>query len=337
MKDTWNWMQLRAAIERQQTGFLFVIGATGVGKTYAVSEITSSLCMDVFLIDSRNCASAQELRTLLQRQLGSNLLQSIAQEQRRRVVIIDEIDSLYNFDRSVFSVLTEIRNPAFLVICTGHASMDKKIRSVLPDAAIIVFSAPSEQDICIFLRSQFPDASFAAVVKAAEACNGNLAHAIRTMHLDTPTQTDETLEFGRIFNTTDRTYIMKIMSADPWLNPLCFHENVPKDLATRHGTVATKERMYTTILQSLCDWDMMMQHVDDPSIALEVVVSSVLQLQSLQRKKTATAVASKDMKDFTKLFSNLSLQKKNEKTMYSGHRGFPWMYAQIFCDYIKYK
>jgi hypothetical protein len=139
-------------------------------------------------------------------------------------------------------------------------------------------------------------------------------------------------EFEDMFSTTDGQTLRNLLADDPWLHPLRFHENVIKDMTRRVGSQVHKHVVYKNIVERICHWDMFMQHVDDGTLPIEYVIYTIRTLPAL--KKTA---APPSTCEFTKLFSHLSLQKKHEKLLYSDDTGFPWIHAQIFCDYIKYK
>lgn len=340
MNNSWAWKQIRHHISTQDNGFLFIMGASGVGKTYAVNAITAEMGIDVFHVDSHNCINSRDLKTILDRQLSTNLIQAVSGGQpRRRVLFIDELESLYQLDRTIITTLTSYMVPKFLIVCACNITLDRKIRSVFtpPTSTVLLFSAPSESDICLFLKSAFPSKTYQEILDAAEKCYGNLSTAI---HMMTASQKesdkdDVPISFESMFVTKSKDQIHHILSEDPWLSPLRFHENLPKELMKRKGTAIQKEACYKHILNHICNWDLMMQHMDETSVPIEYVIGAIMQIHTLQRKsKTQDDTATSD---FTKLFSNLSLQRKNEKLMYAAGDNFPWKHAQIFYDYIKHK
>lgn len=337
MDEPWSWRQIRSAIEDTASGYLFVLGSTGVGKTYAVTSILSDMMadVDVFVIDSQNCASCKDLHTLLDRQLNTSLVQNLT-GRKRRIIVIDELETLYQLDKSLFTFLSGLQ-PKHLVVCTGHISLDKKLRSSF--SKIIMFSALPEADICLLLKKLYPQAGCDAILEAAETCYGNLSHAIQMIRLGDSDQRvtkkdDATCTFDYVFKSNNIEHVSHIIHEDPWLNPLRYHENLPKELSQRKGTQQDKHAFYTKTLDALCNWDVMMQHSMNADVPIEYILRAILQIHNLQTKKTQTE---RDLTEFTKLFSNLSLQRKTEKLLYSYSGGFPWLHAQIFCDYIKYK
>lgn len=342
MNDTWAWKQLRHHISTKHDGFLFVLGASGVGKTYAVNTIIAEIDMDVFRIDTNNTVSSRDLKTILDRQLSTNLLQAVSGgHPRRRAILIDELESLYQLDRTIITTLSSYSLPKFLIICVCNITLDKKIRSVFSggNTTMLLFAAPSETDICIFLKSTFPSRSHKEILEVAEQCYGNLSTAL---HMITTSQKekdkdDVPVSFDTIFTTQKHDHIYHIVNEDPWLSPLRFHENLPKELMRRKGTALQKEAFYKRILNNLCNWDIMMQRVEDSCIPIDYIIHTIMQIHALEKKTLKANSSDASMSDFTKLFSNLSLQRKNEKAIYAVGDTFPWKHAQIFYDYIKHK
>jgi hypothetical protein len=336
MNNTWSWKQTARTIEATTSGFLFILGPSGVGKTYAVATIAQSLNIDVFWIDSQKCSSSRELKTLLDSQFATNLVQNIAHTSNRRAVIIDELDTLYNIDRTIVSSLSAYTSTASAmpIICIGNIALDKKIRVTFENATFVLYSAPSETDICIFLRSQYPCIGYDKIVEAAENCYGNLTTAIQCITFGKEDKKDTSSTFDYIFTcNAQRDGIAHVMREDPWLMPLRYHENLPKELVHRKGAAATKQKFYQQTLETLCNWDIMMQNIPNQEIPIDYMVQGVMELHTLSYKNRTSCTH-----DFTKLFSHLSLQRKHEKSLYTnGEEGFPWYHAQIFCDYIKHK
>lgn len=326
--EPWIYKQIKEAIDQAHPGMsLCILGPSGVGKTHALKTITKTVDWEVYWIDSIICGGTRDLRDILEKQLGTSLLQKVS-GARKRVIVIDELDTLYQLDRNIFTLLSSVHkhHPNHIVVYVGNSLMDKKIKTSLPGIQTLFFSAFSESDICIILKERFPTCSYKDILFVAENCFGNIAQAIHMIEMNQNNiATDEQVGFDSIFTTTSRDVITRILQEDPWVNPLRYHENVPKLLPAR---IKSRE-VYGKLLEVLCNWDMLMQHTD-PDSAIDYVTTFILQQQYPR-------IPAGDLGNFTKMFSNLSLQKKNEKTLYPrGDQDFPWIQAQIFCDYSKY-
>lgn len=323
-------------IASTSTGFLFVLGCSGVGKTHGVKNATVDA--DVYWIDSQTCTTARDLRTHVERQLSSNLIQNITNTtHRRRIIVIDELETFYQIDRTVFSILATFTPKNILIICIGNIQLEKKIKSTFCSYPIHIYASPSDDQVAAIVLSMYPDTSANEIKDAVENCYGNISFAINSLKIklhgaqrDDPTN----VAFNYVFsaNKPDKESVAKLINEDPWLMPLRYHENLPKELLiNRKGTIASKQVFYRQTLETLCDWDMLMQNAQ-PDIPIDIMVQEIIRLHTSFDKKKRT----NDTNEFTKLFSNLSLQRKNEKSMYKSELGFPWFQAQIFCDNIKY-
>jgi hypothetical protein len=349
----WIWKQLETHIQVDKVSLspescVFVLGASGIGKTFTVGKVCSDV--DVCWIHSHNCSNAKEFHDILEKRLQTNLVQRLTQTSQKRVIVIDELDTLLQLDRNIMTALNDMlekKRSHQPVICIGHHQLEKKIKSTFPKSQVFVCTPPSETEICLWLRKVSDGAcSYETLLQIADACNGNVMYALQLLEMETKTtcgddgskmvgdKMDDNIQFQRLFQNPTRDEAVKILLDDPWLNPLRFHENLPKELTQRKGLMMDKERFYYETLEALCEWDSMMKEGMEPMIAIEHVASMVVQLQRLEKKKRQTDVS---LTDFTKVFSSLSLQKKHEKLMYSTNLEFPWSHAQIFCDYIKYR
>lgn len=328
--NNWIWQDVEKHIT-SGNGILILLGPSGVGKTYNTKAICRQHDIDVFVIDSCNCASGKEMSDLLQKRTTSRIVQALSQSWKRACIIIDELETLLQYDRSIMNDVVQYAKSTVPIICIGHKSLEKKITNTL-SAPLYMCNGLTESDICIWLKLCYTNVPCDKIVVIAEKCEGNM-HYARQLLNDVSQTKDTTYVFHDIYNTTSMDNVRKILHEDPWLHPLKFHENLPKDLNQRKATKEEKQNMYFSALQHMINWDVMMKENGDPAFAIENIVSAIKQLQKLPYKMADVEV----LNDFTKLFSNLSLQKKNEKKMYSANLGFPWSHAQIFCDYIKYR
>jgi ABC-type cobalamin/Fe3+-siderophores transport system ATPase subunit len=329
--EPWTYKQIRDAISQAPLGTsVCILGPSGVGKTHAVKTLCQQqqYVWDAFWVES-----GRDFRDIVDKQLSTSLVQNITGSTRKRIMIIDEIETIYNADRNLFTFLASLqgRHDNHVIVYIGNSTLAKRMQAIA--TKVLFFSAFSEADICLILREKFKSQfCYEKILTAAENCYGNILQAIYMLEMDQATiQTDTPAPeggFERIFASTGRDDVSKMLQDDPWVNPLRFHENFPKLLKKKDVAV------YDKALEVLCNWDMMMQHLDihDTNLPIEYFTSFVIQ------NTPKGAISNKiQLGDFTKLFSNLSLQKKNERMAYSRRdQDFPWMQAQIFCDYIKY-
>ena len=139
-------------------------------------------------------------------------------------------------------------------------------------------------------------------------------------------------------NVPSREMAWNVLMIDPWMYPLRFHENIPRELASRKGLKCEKETVYIKTLRALVDWDFIVGNgssSDESSasyslpFAIDVMCGiPCTVLPSLKRGKNADP---QDLQQFTKMLSRLSLQKKHSRTMQKllteNYCSLPWKSA----------
>jgi hypothetical protein len=161
-----------------------------------------------------------------------------------------------------------------------------------------------------------------SLMKIAEESHGNLHRALEQLKGTTFTYSQ---------TGTQNLLVAKMrqdMFDDPWMMPLRYHENLPKLLKQKNKMVA-----YQQVLPYFCLWDQIMNHRDvESEVGIDILA------QALGTYIPVSVKEDDYLTDFTKMLSNLSLQKKHERFMYpSWDHGFIWSHAQIFCEYSKQK
>jgi hypothetical protein len=260
--------------------------------------------------------------------------------------------------------------PHVALIAIGAPAQEKKLGAFKSACCQIIYCfPPSDADLFLFLRARnaaLPEAAATSRIPAdrlmamaeeaggsfhaacrlwdAAMCGGASASAGAGAGADADTANAVAPEFHSIFRATPEAVatVARVFSEDPWLAPMRFHENLIKEISNRKGLVRDKMRVYRELLQALCDWDQWMiagVMEDSPSETAEaggpdpsdyLARRVVGGLSELQRKKNTT-VTDADLQDFTKVFSQISIQKKQERATYCAtDAGFPWADAQIF-------
>jgi hypothetical protein len=112
----------------------------------------------------------------------------------------------------------------------------------------------------------------------------------------------------------NRYIIKNIISIDPWLIPLKFHENLIIELNNnRKGSKIDKFKFYNLFMKYLCYFDKLMYN-NDIDIATDYFASMIIHLLTYVPSKKNVNI---QIKNFTKILSYLSLQKKYIKQTYS--------------------
>lgn len=141
-----------------------------------------------------------------------------------------------------------------------------------------------------------------------------------------------------MFRCTSPSTLYDVFLQDAWINPMRFHENLPTELTKfRKGTKAVKEAAFVRCLEHIITWDVCMtsgaragggggggtgggngggEDQDDAQWALHTLALSLhSELSKLQRKEVKED-DEEELNTFTKILSQMSLQKKNDRTWY---------------------
>ncbi len=334
--NRWVWSQVIDHIQEDRDklspdSVLFLLGAPGIGKTYHVKKIMEMLSCDPYFIDSMNCANGRELRDMLQKGTNPYLVTraDVCNSSQKRVIVMDDIDILISMDRTLMTAFCNILQAQQYahapIICIGHMDMEKKIGSVKAKCKIVKCPIPDDIDICMMLQ-HIPTSNKKTkrvLLQIAEECRGNLNYAIQKVQSHGYQKLIRE-SFSKAWS------IGQHMLDDPWMIPLRYHENLPK-LMTMESSLKTS--LYADTVPYFCVWDLMMNH---PAVEADMAVE--LLAHAIASCVPDNMNSQDGLEDFTKLLSNLSLQKKNERLLYPDRNfGFPWIHAQIFCDYSKQK
>lgn len=120
---------------------------------------------------------------------------------------------------------------------------------------------------------------------------------------------------AKVFKGENNTTIQEKLNFkdDPWLAPLCFHENLEKDFTTRYGSAIEKRKAYVQYLDALCNWNHIMSK-DMTSLAMDLINYETTSI--MRRFKRKPGAVSTNV-EFTKMLSQLSLYKKKERAKYT--------------------
>ena len=80
---------------------LFVTGKTGIGKSYFINKICNELNLFIININSNNCCNSKQLIDLLYKSFVSSLIQQLTNNTQKKIIIIDEFETLLSFDSTI--------------------------------------------------------------------------------------------------------------------------------------------------------------------------------------------------------------------------------------------
>jgi len=326
-------LQLKVQLNATQTTPIAVLGKPGIGKTHIVRCTLKEMGYEPVWISSESCSHVREVIDLIQKASSTNLMNEIAQTHLARAVVVDDIDVWCQFDRCFLNTLADflsknsIRIPVILI---GPGAFEKKLNNM----RIVRMQQKCEGDMFIILRHLAAATSINAtdIMGAIEKCDGNITYALALLgHGSGASEQGHTASASGTGATKDARgdiadvfrmnadQMRSLVQQDPWLHPLRFHENLLTELDKRKGLKVQKQSGYLQIMRYMCDWDYMMSSCA-PETSVENVIAAIHTLQKFPYKKCEKDVIDKVC--FTKIFSQLSLQKKRERQNFKD--SFPW-------------
>ena len=309
---------------------VIVAGATSIGKTYSINKISNYLKYEIIGIDNNNCYNSQFLKDIIQKSTSSSFIQILTNNFQKKVVIIDNFDSLFIADKTInitlLKILLENKLKNIPIICISNNDIIKKIGDIKKLCVMHLLSTPNNEEITKLLLRNASEAGVSNINKCSLNSNGNLNKLFR----DIDNINNDSLYSDSIENTSDinilysnyfnRQLTKRIIAKDPWMIPLKFHENLIDNLNNRIIPLNKYNEYYKSFMNIMCLYDYYM-FKDNIEFCVELFASKVYYLSVFQYKKN-TSVKS-NIGNFTKMLSYLSLQKKNIKNNYNNIKNLP--------------
>lgn len=307
-----------------------ILGPSGIGKTYGIKEICNRYNKILHIIDSNKITNFKECKEYIYKLCQSNITSQFEKNLRKQQILcIEELETLLSLDRTFLHSLQKLldtniyHNIPFIITCQMQDK--KKIYEYFSKSKIIELHIPSEADLLLFLRKKSNICKADVLLTIAEQCNGNIGNALYMLEMEERNnkETNNIIDSGKIENIPSLIELyknpkpelaVKIFYEDPWLHPLRFHENLPHELKQRKGLQVKKNQVYIQILKGICIWDYFMsnQKLDDMSMPINFIAYYTIFLEMFERKKQTDDIHD----NFTKMFSHLSLEKKNQIISY---------------------
>ena len=299
---------------------VIVAGPTCIGKSYSINSICRYLNYEIILIDTNNCYNSQYLKDIIYKSTSSSFIQILTNNFQKKVIIVDNFDSLFICDKTInitlLKILQENKLKNIPIICISNDDIIKKIGDIKKLCNIHTLSIPNNDEITEILNNTGIDIN--NINKLCLNSNGNLNKLFRDINKnsddilysdDIENSSDINILYGNIFN---RQQTKKILIKDPWMIPLKFHENIIINLNNRNLSLNKYNEYYKNFIYIMCIYDYYMYR-ENIEVCIELFASMVYYLSLFKYKKNATS----NIGNFTKMLSYLSLQKKNIKNNYN--------------------
>ena len=316
---------------------IIVAGPTSIGKTYSINSISKYLNYEIIVIDNNNCYNSQFLKDIIYKSTSSSFIQILTNKFQKKVIIIDNFDSLFISDKTInltlLKILLENKLKNIPIICISNNDIIKKIGDIKKVCKIYMLATPNNDEITAILQKHEYDAC--NISTCCINSNGNLDKLFRDIaNLNNDRLYSDNVEYasdinilysnvgngngftgnGSAGNGFNRQQTKRIIMKDPWMIPLKFHENLIDNLNNRNLSLKEYNEYYKSFMYIMCLYDYYM-FKENIEFCVELFASKVYYL-SLFKYKDDTA-SSSNIGNFTKMLSYLSLQKKNIKNNYN--------------------
>jgi len=291
---------------------LFITGNSGIGKTYTINKICNELDLFIININSYNCASSKQFIDLLYKAFVSSLIQQLTNNKQKKIIIIDEFETLLSFDSTMNIHLLNFLNTKHKhipIICI--VSNNIKLGEIKKNCIFYELPTPNYYTIHNILIKYKPNITINETKDIVNRANFNIKTCIQIINNLYYNKNDDILDISELYaNNFNRNNFKKIIYKDQWIIPLKFHENLIIELNNRNGLKTLKYNFYKKFIYDFCNFDIMMNKNND--IAIDFFISFIYPLFNFKHKNNK----SHSLNNFTKLLSYLSLQKKNNKKNY---------------------
>jgi nucleoside-triphosphatase THEP1 len=294
---------------------LFITGNSGIGKSYAINKLCNELNLFIININSFNCYSSKQLTDLLFKSFVSSLIQQLTLNTQKKVIIIDEFETLLSFDSTMNIHLFNFLNTSHKhipIICI--LSNNIKLGEIKKKCIFYELPPLNNNEIFEILSKYNPTITLNDSSKIAIDSNYNIKDCIKVINNTFYNDNDDFSNICELYsNKFNRDNFKKIIYKDQWLIPLKFHENLIIELNTRNVSKSQKYNFYKDFIYNFCNFDILMNKNNE--IAIDFFISIIYDLCQYKYKNNK----SHSLEHFTKLLSYLSLQKKNNKKNYKSN------------------
>jgi hypothetical protein len=299
---------------------LFISGYSGIGKTYIINKIANELELFIINIDSSNCSSSAQLLDILLKSFVSSLIQILTNDNKKKIIIIDDFDILMAIDNTIninlynFILNNTNKLKHIPIICIINIDLIKKLGEIKKKCEIIKMPNMDEYDIYNILKIYKNDITFDETLKIITDTNYNLSLAIKTITNTNYNEKDDIININYLYgNEYNKNKIRNIILKEEWIIPLNFHENLINEIINnRNGNKKNKEFFYKDFIKNFLYYDILIFKNND--IAIEIFINSIYKLYDYKIKNKKNE---NNLNNFTKMLSYLSLQKKNNKNLYN--------------------
>lgn len=310
-----------------------LIGPNGCGKTLISKLLFKEMDFNVLSIQPQDI---KDMEDLIKNFCSHKTIESFFKTQRK-VIFVDDLDSLITQDKHVLSTLTSCvplvkkYNSCIFFTCKGD---EKKLSDLKKDVETVKINYPSIKDSFIYLSEilierENSDIKEEDLLKIVNNHRGSVRHVVLSLKDSNETH-EETCKNNMYKDNTVFEIVRKLMTNsikmkdidllindDPFLTSFLFYENLPEEMSGNYSF--SKDNKLTDVylkinrrfIDSCFIEDSIFRNSDWSYynyIHLLRIMGPVLELNGVEKKKT--------MKDCTYRFSQI-LSKISHKNIMS--------------------
>jgi len=302
----------------QSNDKLLIIGPSGVGKTICIEMLAKEYNYELIKIDSMNCENSKDFLDRLHKLHQWKDISSYQEDNitKKRILLIDELETLIKIDRNIPSYLIKYWNqiethlPCILV---GQYDAEKKIGDLKKLCTMVHFYRIQETDLFLYFKKRIPKNKIKLVdlMTMVESSNGSIYATIQmvTQKLKKKSNAscnvdcqDKALIIEDIFKYDSYEDIYNTLMDDPWIHPLKILENAPK--------------LYPDYEHFLKDYLVFEEWIYHEKIYNEYPIGYLSEVILINNQQIPESKKRSIQMDFTKLLSYMSTQKKLHRLLY---------------------
>jgi hypothetical protein len=333
-------------------------GPVGVGKMTVVRALAAEARCDLLVLTPDRYPTAADCVDQIVKWCTTQafddafLADGAAHPYTHRAIVVDALDILLSTERtllSIFSTRFKAKDVArwrplrFLLI--APTAVERRVHEAFRHCAKFSLAAPTYAEARDYFRLYRPDVAAALCDQLAKAiCTdvsasagnvGNVAYALACLDRnDAQTRKDNThIPLHHLWTAPmTRPDARALLEQDIVFHPLRFHENSLGEILRRRATVKERKAVVVGILRHLVAWDRLVAYAlrDGHALAEHMAVEHAAGLVTgwLARLPARKAGSHADGTGpaFTKMLSNLSVQKKVQRrdaALSTSHAFFP--------------
>jgi hypothetical protein len=342
----------RRVIKEIKSGeILFLNGYSGVGKTVGTHFLLEEFAFKPLFLDTNNSIDGKDILDRINKfHKWANLTSTMTKGEEggtgRKIIVIDEIESLMKVDRNVLNYVLsyhkEHKAKSHPIILIGHCDIVKKLGDMKNYVTTYMhLERLDPTDIFTYFkeRTARKKLRLADLKNIVKESNGNIYAAMLSIanRVKEPIKVqmpayvgNEQKTLTEVFECKNPLIIEKLLNDDDWMNPLKIHENIIKVI---NGDV------YAGFLNKYLYYEVWISKVYEnigASTNLPITFLTMAIVSALNAQKDATGKI--DAMDFSKLLSYISTKKKYKKLLYEKvGPGYPiedlglyWVHSHIY-------